>query len=309
MSPANAITLRGVRKTFGSHVAVDDLDLDVPRGSLYGFIGPNGSGKTTTLRMILHILLTDAGQIEVLGTTSTAAARDQVGYLPEERGLYKKMTVRRLLRYYGALKGMKQPDLDQAIAVWLDRLGLSAWLDKKIDALSKGMAQKIQFISAVLSKPELVILDEPFSGLDPVNAEVLKDAVLELKRQGTTVVFSTHDMAVAERLCDSIFMIFQGKKVLDGSLDAIQQEHGYDTIRLRTHAGVSALRGIPGIDELNDHGNYQEVRYKGDPQELLERLIEITPIRQFEITRPSLHDIFVRIAAPDLQTIPEPVQA
>ena len=305
----NAITLRGVRKTFSGHVAVADLDLDVPRGSLYGFIGPNGSGKTTTLRMILNILLPDRGEIEVLGTHSTAAARDQVGYLPEERGLYKKMTVRRLLRYYGALKGIRQPDLDQAIDHWLERLGLSAWLDKKIDALSKGMAQKIQFVSAVLANPELVILDEPFSGLDPVNAEVLKDAVLELKRQGTTVVFSTHDMAVAERLCDRIFMIFKGEKVLDGSLDAIQREHGHDIIRIRTEAGVNALRGIPGIEELNDHGNYQEVRWQGEPQDLLERLIQKTTIRHFEITRPSLHDIFVRIAAPELETIPEPIQA
>jgi ABC-2 type transport system ATP-binding protein len=234
---------------------------------------------------------------------------DQVGYLPEERGLYKKMTVRRLLRYYGQLKGARQPELDQAIDMWLERMGLTAWLDKKIDALSKGMAQKIQFVAAVLTRPELVILDEPFSGLDPVNAEVLKDAVLELKRQGTTVVFSTHDMAVAERLCDRIFMIFKGRKVLDGTLAEIQSRYGFDTVRLRTEAGVSALDGLSGVQELNDQGNVQEVRWKGDPQDLLMRLAERTVIYQFEITRPSLHDIFVRIAAPELEAIPEPVQA
>lgn len=305
----NAIALRGVRKTFGTHVAVDDLDLEVPRGSLYGFIGPNGSGKTTTLRMILHILLPDRGEIEVLGSRDTRAARDQVGYLPEERGLYKKMTVRRLLRYYGKLKGATQPDLDRAIGEWLERMGLSAWIDKKIDALSKGMAQKVQFISTVLTRPELLILDEPFSGLDPVNAEVLKDAVLDLKRDGTTIVFSTHDMGVAERLCDRIFMIFQGKKVLDGSLASIQDRYGFDTIRIRTEVGVAALDGLAGIEELNDQGNLQEVRWRGEPQELLLRLIERTTVHHFEVARPSLHDIFVRIAAPDLTTIPEPVQA
>ncbi len=219
---SDAITISGVSKRFGGVVAVDDLDLSVPRGSLYGFIGPNGSGKTTTLRMIMHILLPDSGEIEVLGERGTRAAHDRVSYLPEERGLYKRMTVRRLLRYYGALKGARQPELDREIDAWLDRLGLSAWLDKKVEALSKGMAQKIQFIAGVLNRPELLILDEPFTGLDPVNAEVVKDAVLDLRKAGTTVVFSTHDMSVAERLCDRIFMIFRGRKVLDGTLDEIQ---------------------------------------------------------------------------------------
>jgi ABC-2 type transport system ATP-binding protein len=298
-----------VTKAFGSTVAVDDLDLVVPRGSLYGFIGPNGSGKTTTLRMILNILLPDRGDIAVLGDRTTTAARDQVSYLPEERGLYKKMTVRRLLRYYGQLKGGRIPDLDSAIDDWLARMDLSAYLDKKIDALSKGMAQKIQFISAVLTRPQLVILDEPFSGLDPVNAEVLKDAVLDLRRQGTTVVFSTHDMAVAERLCDRIFMIFKGKKVLDGTLAEIQARYGFDTIRIRTDAGPAILEDLPEVTELNDQGNYQEVRWRGNPQDLLRLLVDRTVVQQFEIARPSLHDIFVRIAAPHLAAIPEPVQA
>src|SRR5262249_30613917 len=163
---------------------------------------------------------------------------------------------------------------------------------KKIDSLSKGMAQKIQFIAAVLSKPQLLILDEPFSGLDPVNAEVLKDAVLDLKKAGITIVFSTHDMQVAERLCDRIFMIFKGQKVLDGTLDEIQSNYGFDTIRLATDDGVSALEGLPGIEEITDQGNYQEVRTSGDPQRLLEMLMSRTRITHFEITRPSLHDIF-----------------
>ena len=293
-----AITIRNVTKRFSNVVAVDALDLTVPSGSLYGFIGPNGSGKTTTLRMIMHILLPDEGEIEVLGYRGSRAARDCVSYLPEERGLYKRMSVRRLLRYYGALKGAAQPDLDRSIEMWLERLGLSAWLDKKIDSLSKGMAQKVQFIAGVLNKPQLLILDEPFSGLDPVNSEVLRDAVLDLKKAGTTIVFSTHDMQVAERLCDRIFMIYKGQKVLDGTLDEIQSMYGFDTVRLETDLGVEALEGLPGIDGVTDLGNHQEVRCSGDPQALLESLLARTRITHFEVARPSLHDIFVRIASP-----------
>jgi ABC-2 type transport system ATP-binding protein len=295
----SAITIRNVSKRFNGVVAVSDLDLSVPTGSLYGFIGPNGSGKTTTLRMIMHILLPDSGEIEVLGESGTQAARDRVSYLPEERGLYKRMSVRRLLRYYGALKGARQPELDRSIAHWLERLGLTEWIDKKVQSLSKGMAQKVQFIASVLNQPELLILDEPFSGLDPVNAEVLKDAVLDLKKAGTTVVFSTHDMNVAERLCDRIFMIFRGKKVLDGTLNEIQSVYGHDTIRLRTDQGMEALRGLHGIIEINDQGNVQEVTWRGDPQGLLALLLERTQISLFEVARPSLHDIFVRIASPE----------
>jgi ABC-2 type transport system ATP-binding protein len=295
-----AITLRNVRKCFRDVVAVDRLDLTVPSGSLYGFIGPNGSGKTTALRMIMHILLPDEGEIEVLGERGTRAARDCVSYLPEERGLYKRMSVRRLLRYYGSLKGATQPELDRSIEHWLERLQLSTWIDRKIDSLSKGMAQKVQFIATVLNKPQLLILDEPFSGLDPVNAEVLKDAVLDLKKSGTTIVFSTHDMSVAERLCDRIFMIFKGKKVLDGTLDEIQSKFGFDTVRLQTDDGLSALEGLVDMDEITDLGNLQEVRWSGDPQRLLESLLGRTRISHFEVTRPSLHDIFVRIASPDL---------
>ena len=300
---SDAIRLRGITKAFGGHVAVDDLDLEVPRGSLYGFIGPNGSGKTTTLRMILSILLPDRGTIELLGSTEPLAGRDRMAYLPEERGLYKKMTVRRLLRYYGALKGMRPPALDTAIVAWLDRLGLADWADKKIDALSKGMAQKVQFIATVLPGPELVILDEPFSGLDPVNAEVLKTAILDLKRSGSTVVFSTHDMAVAERLCDRIFMIYRGKKVLDGTLDEIQAAHGLDTVRVRTSGGPELLASLPGVESVHDRGNDQEVRIAGDPQSLLRALVERTTVERFEVGRPSLHDIFVRIAAPAPQEV------
>jgi ABC-2 type transport system ATP-binding protein len=294
----DAIALRHVSKQFGPVAAVDDLSLAVPAGSIYGFIGPNGSGKTTTLRMIMHIILPDRGEIEVLGSRDTAAARDQVSYLPEERGLYKKMTVRRLLRYYAKLKSRRQPEIDASIDEWIARMDLPGVLDRPIETLSKGMAQKVQFISAVISKPALLILDEPFSGLDPVNAQVLKDAVLEMRRRGTTVVFSTHDMATAERMCDRICMIFRGRKVLDGTLQDIQAQYGADTVRVRTAGGAAALTGLPGIESVNDHGQLQEIRLRDDAQAFLQQLVARTAVYHFEVTRPSLHDIFVRIARP-----------
>lgn len=296
MTPA--IRLTDVTKRFGAVAAVDRLTLTVPEGSIYGFIGPNGSGKTTTLRMIMHILLPDQGQIEVLGTTDTRAARDRVSYLPEERGLYKKMSVRRLLRYYGQLKGRTIAELDPVIDEWMTRMGMQGWGEKKIEALSKGMSQKVQFVAAVISKPALLILDEPFSGLDPVNAESLKDAVLEIRRRGTTVVFSTHDMSTAEKMCDRIFMIFKGQKVLDGTLDEIQAQYGFDTVRVRTAAGAAACQGLACVQSVNDYGQLQEVRVTGNPQQFLQQLAARTDVHHFEITRPSLHDIFVRIARP-----------
>jgi ABC-2 type transport system ATP-binding protein len=298
MSPP-AERLTQVTKTFGKHTAVRGLDLEVPRGSLYGFIGPNGSGKTTTIRMILHILQPDSGTVEVLGEQGTRAANDRVGYLPEERGLYKKMTVRRLLVYYASLKGMPAREARAEGDRWLERMELSEWRDAKIESLSKGMAQKIQFISTVITRPELIILDEPFSGLDPVNLEVMRKAVLELARGGATVIFSTHDMTVAEQLCDSVIMIFKGDKVLDGTLDEIQRRYGQDTIRLRTDGGRAALEGLPMVEAVSDMGRHQDVRIRGDAQELLRALVERTTVRHFEETRPTLHDIFIRIAGPE----------
>jgi ABC-2 type transport system ATP-binding protein len=298
-SPKNtAVRLANITKTFGNHTAVNDLSLQVPAGSIYGFIGPNGSGKTTTLRMILHILHPDCGEIEVLGEQSTRAANDRIGYLPEERGLYKKMSVRRVLAYYASLKGMRGSAARGAVDSWLDTMGLQGWGDHKIEALSKGMAQKVQFISAVIARPELLILDEPFSGLDPVNMEVLRIAIIELRKKGTTIIFSTHDMTMAEKMCDFIFMIHQGRKVLDGTLESIQATYGEDTVRLRVDGGSEQLRGIGAIRSIRDMGHYQEVSHDGDPQELLCVLSAKTRIHLFEITRPSLHDIFLRIAGP-----------
>ncbi|MEI6243596.1 MAG: ATP-binding cassette domain-containing protein [Acidobacteriota bacterium] len=302
-----AIEISNVTKRFGTYAAVNDVSLSVPEGSIYGFIGPNGSGKTTTIRMIMNILLPDAGDVTVFGRHSSSSARDDVGYLPEERGLYKRMPVRRLLRYYGQLKGKSVKDLDPVINTWLERFQLAPWADKKIEALSKGMAQKVQFISAIVSKPKLLILDEPFSGLDPVNADALKDAVLDLRRQGTTIVFSTHDMTAAERLCDRIFMIFKGQKVLDGTLDEIQSNYGHDTVRVKVAAGRDALAGFPEIESINDFGNHQDLRLTGDPQAFLLKLAAKSAVQHFELTKPSLHDIFVRIAQPTAEDMKHPV--
>ncbi len=294
----NAVEISGVSKSFGSHTAVSDLDLSVPEGSVYGFIGPNGSGKTTTIRMILHIIHPDKGTIEVMGKAGTRAANDRIGYLPEERGLYKKMTVNRLLLYYATIKCMERKDAKEQAEAWLERMGLIEWKTRKIEALSKGMAQKVQFIATVISRPKLVILDEPFSGLDPVNLDVIRQAVVALKEQGTTVIFSTHDMEMAERMCDSIFMIYRGKKVLDGTLSQIQQQYGEDTIRMSIEGDRGTLNRLPGVMGVRDFGQYQELRFSGDPQVIMKQLMESVSVQSFAITKPSLHDIFVRIASP-----------
>jgi ABC-2 type transport system ATP-binding protein len=301
----SAVTIEHVTKTFGTFAAVDDLGLEVPPNSIYGFIGPNGSGKTTTLRMIMRILLPDTGHIRVLGEETWKAASDRVAYLPEERGLYRQMKVRDVLRFYAQLKGFNNPD--GAINEWLERLNLSEWANKKVEALSKGMSQKVQFIATVIASPQLVLLDEPFSGLDPVNAEVLRAAILDLKRQGATVIFSTHDMAVAEKMCDFIFMIYKGRKVLDGTLEAIQDAYGEDTLRVRLEGGAAALSGLPGVDKVTDFGRYSELRLEkgADAQQVLAALMARGKVRLFEQSRPSLQDIFVRIAAPEVEVAPK----
>lgn len=297
----NAVEIEHITKTFGTHVAVDDLSLAVPQGSIYGFIGPNGSGKTTTLRMIIRIYHPDGdrGRICVLGEATHGAATDRIGYLPEERGLYKKMKVRDVLRFFAELKGRR--DHQHAVNTWLDRLDLGDWADKKVEALSKGMAQKVQFIAAVIAQPELVILDEPFTGLDPVNTEVIRQAVLDLRDAGATVLFSTHDMAVAENMCDFVFMIFNGRKVLDGTLESIQATYGTDTIRVRMGGDACDVSAIPGVGHVTDFGRLQELRINEgtDPQHILAALMQRGPVTHFELARPSLQDIFVRIAAPD----------
>jgi len=293
-----ATELRRVTKSFGPTVAVDDLSLVVPEGSIYGFIGPNGSGKTTTLRMLMRIFYADRGDIEVLGQPLARAPLERIGYLPEERGLYRKMKLWEALTFLGELRSGTRVDTE--VDAWLARFDLTDRGADRVETLSKGMSQKAQFIAAVVPRPELLVLDEPFSGLDPVNADVVRQAVLDLRRQGTTIIFSTHDMAVAEQLCDYVFMICRGRKVLDGTLEAIQEEFGTDTIRVRGAPIAEQLARLPGVAQVTDLGRVKELRLEAgaDAQKLLGRIVSLGAVERLEVARPSLHDIFVRLAGP-----------
>jgi ABC-2 type transport system ATP-binding protein len=298
-----AVEISDITKTFDDLTAVDRLSLVVPEGSVYGFIGPNGSGKSTTMRMIANILYPDSGTIRVLGQQRSGTRSPDrgklIGYLPEERGVYRKMRVRALLEFHGELRGGR--NVTGEVNAWLERLGLADRADDKVETLSKGMSQKVQFIATVVPEPKLLILDEPFSGLDPVSANSLRSAVLEMRKRGCTIILSTHDMGVAESLCDSIFMIFRGKKVLDGTLASIQSSYGSDTLRVELEGGASVLGDLPGIERINDMGQVQELLMAPgcDPQQVLRTLVARARITSFSVVQPSLHDIFVRIAGPE----------
>lgn len=300
-----AVEIRAVAKRFAEHTAVRDLSLTVPRGSVYGLLGPNGAGKTTTIRMILNVIVPDEGTITVLGESSTSPhVRDRMGYLPEERGLYRKMKVRSVLRFLAALKGVGRKKADLRIDEWLDRLSLRTpeqdWGDAKVDELSRGMQQKVQFIATLLHDPEVVILDEPFSGLDPVNAQALKDTVIELKNRGRTIVFSTHLMDQAERLCDSVCIIARGEKVLDGGVGEVRAAYGTRTVALSVDGGGADLRAVlqdPALAaRADDHNRFYEIQLApgADPQELLRRVVATgARVERFELVQPSLHQIFL----------------
>jgi ABC-2 type transport system ATP-binding protein len=301
-----AIELIEATKRFRAKTAVDGLNLVVPQGSIYGFVGPNGSGKTTTLRLVLRIYQPDSGVIRVLGSPSGKTADSRLGYLPEERGLYKRMKVREVLRYYARLKNFYH--CDPEIEDWLERFGATDWANQKVESLSKGMAQKVQFISSVVARPKLLILDEPFSGLDPVNLEVLKEAVLTLRDQGTTIVFSTHDMSMAERMCDTIFMIYQGQKVLDGTLADIQSQFPVNEIRCRVEYfpadgsdnqfGESPIPNLPHVTSVRFDGrnHFLQLDDPNSVQPVMQALAQARVVSHFELIKPTLHDIFVRIA-------------
>ncbi len=296
----DAIVLRGVRKTFGPKVAVRDLDLVVPRGSLYGFIGPNGAGKMTTIRMIMSILFPDSGRIEVLGHASALDAKDRIGYLPEERGVYRKMRVGAFLRYIGHLKGVDRRD---AASRWLERVELAEVENKRCEELSKGMQQKIQFIASVIHEPDLLILDEPFSGLDPVNMRLLRELIQSEHERGATIIFSTHVMHQAEQLCDHIVMIHDGDKVLDDTLAQIRARHDPRLILLEPVDGeadetsrLAGVAGVAGVERAD--GRYQVTIEDGtEPAVAMRDLIGALPPARIELHRPTLEDVFVDIVA------------
>jgi ABC-2 type transport system ATP-binding protein len=307
----NAIDIQHIGKSYDGHVAVRDLSLQVPEGSVYGLLGPNGAGKTTTIRMILDIIRPDKGSIALFGRPSTeASVRDVIGYLPEERGLYKKMQVRRMLTFLAELKGVKASDASRRIDEWLKRFSLTGgdrdWGLAKVDELSRGMQQKVQFIATLLHDPNLVILDEPFSGLDPINAQALKDAVLELKSRGKTVIFSTHVIENAERMCDSVCIIASGQKILDGSVASVKNEHGSHNVAVSladARPDFATILSDPKIVAKADNQNRFfecELVPGADPQELLRRLVQAgASIERFELIQPSLHQIFIQRVGAD----------
>ena len=297
-----AIRMTGVTKTFGQMTAVADLDLEVPRGGLYGFIGPNGAGKTTTIRMIMSILFPDAGDLSILGRGSALDAKDRIGYLPEERGLYKRMKVRPFLRYLARLKGADGPDLDRRIAAALGQVGLDGVESKRCDELSKGMSQKVQFVAATIHAPDLLILDEPFSGLDPVSMRMLRDLILEEHRRGATVLFSTHVMPQAEEICEHVIMVHEGRKVLDADLGEIRNRYDPRSIRfepLDPEADASELAAIAGVERLRKEDRTIEILLRAgtDPTDAMRRILDATPAARIELARPRLEDVFVDLVA------------
>ncbi|MFO0832690.1 MAG: ATP-binding cassette domain-containing protein [Phycisphaerales bacterium] len=298
----NAISLRGVRKTFGSTTAVEKLDLDIEQGSVIGLIGPNGAGKTTTIRIIMSILFPDSGSVEVLGKASAIESKDRIGYLPEERGLYKKMRVGAFLKYMASLKGVHAPD--EKVRSWLARVGLEHTYRKRCDELSKGMQQKVQFIAAIIHQPDLLILDEPFSGLDPVNARMLRELFEEQHQRGCTVIFSTHQMSQAEALCDRVVMIHQGRKVLDDTPRVIRDRFDPHAVLLEPLdeqdariAGLASLPDVASIERVNSHVHVY-ARDGVPPSSLLARVATAVPANRVELLRPSLEDIFIGIVEP-----------
>jgi len=290
------VALTGVTKSFGDFAAVSELSLKVRAGRIYGLLGPNGAGKTTTIRMIVNITAPDSGRIELFGRQITPELQDRIGYLPEERGLYKKMKVGEQLKFFAALKNVVGKEADQRVDRWLTRLKLAEWKNKKSMELSKGMQQKIQFITAVLHEPDLLILDEPFSGLDPVNVELLKEIVLELKAAGKTIIFSTHQMELAEQICDDICLINRSRKVLEVIIRQIKRSFGRNSLALR-------LDGDDGV--VNDPALVSKVERRADEieallapganaQDLLQRLVASgATVSKFEMIEPSLNHIFI----------------
>jgi ABC-2 type transport system ATP-binding protein len=298
-----AIELKCVTKTFGANgTAVDGLDLVVPRGALYGFIGPNGAGKTTTIRMIMSILFPDSGELRVLGHGSALHAKDRIGYLPEERGVYRKMRVGNFLRYMARLKGVHDKQLTTRVRDSLDRVGLGHAERKRCEELSKGMLQKVQFLAAIIHRPELIILDEPFSGLDPVNMRLLRELVLVEHERGATILFSTHVMPQAEEMCEHVVMVHRGRKVLDADVSVMRRTYDTRVLQLEPldpRADLSPVRAIAGVTSLEASESGFEIRLGegSDPRTVMREIVSAVAPLRLELSRPRLEDIFLRLVA------------
>jgi ABC-2 type transport system ATP-binding protein len=300
---SNALQLDGVSKSYASHAAVKNLSLSVPTGTIYGILGPNGAGKSTTLRMVMNIIIRDSGTISLLGADPERerGVLQRVGYLPEERGLYKKMTVIDVITFFAELKGVERKTAVSEGTQWLERMGLADWRGAKVETLSKGMQQKVQFITTVVHRPDLLILDEPHSGLDPVNQEVLRDTILDARNQGRTVIFSTHNMEQAEQMCEHVCIIAGGEKVLDGNLREIRRAHrtnhyaiGFDEASDAADRFMATWPGFERVDRINE-GWEVELKPTADPRALVAAANGLdVPLARFEHVQPSLHEIFVQ---------------
>jgi ABC-2 type transport system ATP-binding protein len=293
----DAISLENVTKSYESVTAVSGVNLRVRQGGVLGLLGPNGAGKTTTIRMVMNILVPDEGSIRVMGQPVTDKTRESIGYLPEERGLYQRMGVRSHIVFLGALRGLSETEASRRAGEWLDRFGLGSWSEKKVADLSKGMQQKVQFIAALLHDPELLILDEPFAGLDPANAVGLKDVLLEMKKAGKTILFSTHRMDQVEKMCDAICLINHGKPVLQGELKQIKARYGKNNVQIEYEGDGAFLKQTQLVASYNDYGNQVELRLApgADPQELLRLVASHSRVSKFELMEPSLEEIFIEV--------------
>ncbi len=291
----NAIELTHVSKSFGRFKAVDDLSLQVPRGTMFGLLGPNGAGKTTTIRMIMNITAPDSGEIRILGRPMDRAMQDRIGYLPEERGLYRKMKVIDHLYFLAAIKEVSRDTARERIAAWLDKMELRPWLNKKVDELSKGMQQKIQFIATIVHDPEILILDEPFSGLDPINVALMRDYFLDFRARGKTIIFCTHVLEQAEKLCDEICLITRSKKILEGSLKELKRRDSEGLIRLSADATLAEIGGLPGVATAKaaDGGFVISLAPGVDRREFLKRVLDRFPIEAFSNREPDLEEIYL----------------
>ncbi len=292
------LKLTNICKSYDEKKAVDNLSLIVPKGSIYGIIGPNGAGKTTTIRMIMNIIAPDSGELLINGQKPTDEFRNFVGYLPEERGLYKKMFLHEIITFLADLKGFPGKKTASLMDEWLEKMSLADYKNKRVEELSKGMQQKLQFITTLIHQPELIILDELFSGLDPLNIELVKNILLDEKRRGTTILFSTHVMEQAEKLCDFICLINGGRKVLDGRLTEVKSKFGTNTIQIDMEGDGSFIRNIPGVKAVTSDNNYMELELSADAdsQAILRQVSEKVAVRRFEIMEPSLYKIFIDVA-------------
>ncbi|NOX37097.1 MAG: ATP-binding cassette domain-containing protein [Calditrichaeota bacterium] len=287
-----------VSKFYDHFKAVDRVSFQIEAGRMFGLLGPNGAGKTTTMRMIMNIIIPDEGRIEIFGARFQEEHKNQIGYLPEERGLYPKMKVVDHLQFLGEMKGLSAAEARRRAHHWLERFELEKWAEKKVQELSKGMQQKIQFISTIMHDPQLIIMDEPFSGLDPINTKLLKDILLELKQAGKTIILSTHLMDQAEKLCEEICLINRGRVVLQGPLSDIKQRYSHNSVQLEYAGDASFIAALPFVERINDYGNYMEIRLKDQtaPQELFQAVAQAgLQVSRFEAMETSLNDIFIEI--------------